>query len=384
MAIANQFQAAASAAAPVEAGNRGRSNGLSAGDVRRLVEAILVTSGTAVDAASGAVLSMPDFVARHWLPDKRPGKTRRDYEAIWNRLRNWCGAHRIGVDRFENFTPMHAERWRDDLRNEGLSANRVNFHLTVMGGLWIKAMRLGHATLNPFAATRRVEITAEDDNRAAAPFTAAELERLIAAPPMLVAARNTRLARLWSPDRGAQWVLAIRIARVTGARLGDATALRVGDIDGATGDLDFVPAKTRKSAGGKRILFPVGVFDAALARDLVALAAGGWPEDRLMPLLAGVSTSSAIGLSAQFREIMEAAAIPLASSAGGSGRGRRRWSHGFHSLRHTAVTAAMTLGLGTELRQALFGHSSAEMSRKYTHWDTAELRRQVAAKVGEA
>ena len=381
LAIANQFQAAAVAAAPAGAGpGNGRGRQLSSGDVRRLVESILVTAGTASDALDGALMAPGDLVARHWLPDKRAGKTRADYEAVWERLRSWCESNRVGLDRFERFTPLHAERWREHLRELGLSANRVNFHLTVMGGLWIKAMRLGHAQLNPFAAIGRVELSESADNRAARPFSAEELARLIAAPRLLAEseARTAPGKGWWTKERADQWALAIRIGRVTGARLGDVTRLRREDIDRDSGDLDFVPAKTRKSAGGKRILFPVGVFDPGLARDLIGLAG---ESGFLMPLLAGVSTSSAIGLSAQFREIMVAAEIPLEAPDAVSGLGRRRWSHGFHSLRHTAVTGAMALGLAPELRQALFGHSSAEMNRKYTHWDTTELRRQVAEKV---
>jgi integrase len=44
---------------------------------------------------------------------------------------------------------------------------------------------------------------------------------------------------------------------------------------------------------------------------------------------------------------------------------------GFHSLRHTALTAAAATGLGPHYVQALAGHSSVTIGERYVHIATA-------------
>jgi len=381
LVIAAHLELAARASGPEMAKAGG---GLDRARAARLIDSIVALS----DTPSVARVSEPtvEAFAERWLAEKRDPKTRANYAAVLEKLLEWGrtpGGERVGT--FRDVSPQGAERWRDWLdARVGLSRNRVNFSLTVVGGLWIKAMRLGLVSVNPFASVARLALDDVDDNRAARPFDAVEIARLIEAAGRLGESRGRGLspamARLWSPAAGAQWQLAIRLGAVTGARLGDAATMRAEAVS-ADGDLDYLPRKTRKSGAGRRVLFPVSALDADLGRDLVAAAAVAGGDGPLMPMLARVPVNTATGLSAQFRVVMEAAGIPLETV--GKTTVRARWSHGFHSLRHAAITRAMKLGLPPEIRMALFGHSSIEVHGKYTHFDTAELRGQIERRMVE-
>jgi integrase len=361
--------AAALEVAALEAGPKKGRAGLDPAKAARLVSSIAALSSREEPPPERAL--PPREFAKGWLAEKKDAKTRASYQAVLAHLEEWARAHGVPVNSFASISPADAEAWRDWLAaRKRLSRNRVNFHLTVAGGLWIKATRLGLAARNPFAAVQRLALDDEADNRAARPFEAEEIAAL------------ERAALESGISSGQEWALAIRLGAVAGARLGDATSMLAGAVS-PSGDLDYLPRKTRRSGAGKRVLFPVAALDAGLARRLVeTAAAASGPASPLMPSLARCRVNSRGGLSAQFRAIMEAAGIPL--EIVGPVTSRTRWSHGFHSLRHAAITRAMRLGLPPELRMALFGHSSMEVHGKYSHWNTEELREQILKRIPAA
>lgn len=364
LAVANQYEAAALAVASA-AGAVDRGAAMSPEFAQALVDSLLTTAG--LPPASRERTRVGDFVRETWLPEKDNPQTRKDYEAVWNRLEGWAKGRGKPVRFFDDVTPAAATEWRDWLTRQGLSRGRVNYHLAVAGGLWLAAVRIGLAAKNPFAAVKRLATTGAEDNRAARVFSADQVEALVRA-----------CQSLDDTAKASEWALVIRVAAICGLRLRDVTRLRGRSIDAETGDLDYLPEKTRKSSGGKRVLFPVDVLDPDLAKELREKRAGLDPDEWVTPTLAGQPVAGGAGLSRVFSRLMAEAGIDVEEEAGRGKLGRTRRSHGFHSFRHTAITRAKERGIPPELRRALFGHSSADIHARYTHHDSESLRREVA------
>ena len=79
----------------------------------------------------------------------------------------------------------------------------------------------------------------------------------------------------------------------------------------------------------------------------------------VFPELAGKRISGGRGLSVQFRNIVEAAAIN-GRIVMREGKGRSTHSKTFHGLRHSFISQLANAGVAPEIRQKLAGHSDAE------------------------
>jgi integrase len=81
-------------------------------------------------------------------------------------------------------------------------------------------------------------------------------------------------------------------------------------------------------------------------------------------------------LSQQFAAMMKKAGVEGKIVSRASGRTFSSLS--FHSLRHSFNSAMANAGVSQEIRQALTGHSSAEMNKLYTHHELEPLRAAIA------
>ena len=61
-----------------------------------------------------------------------------------------------------------------------------------------------------------------------------------------------------------------------------------------------------------------------------------------------------------------------------TGDGRRVYSLGFHSLRHSFNSALANAGVSQELRQRLIGQASEEVNTRYTHLDYKTFRSAIS------
>ena len=99
----------------------------------------------------------------------------------------------------------------------------------------------------------------------------------------------------------------------------------------------------------------------------------------VFPKLAGKATGGTGGLSWHFTQIMDAAGVdPMIMRTRKKGEaGRQVSARGFHSLRHSFVSALANLDVNPELRKKLSGHSDSESHKIYTHLDQERLRSAV-------
>lgn len=132
-------------------------------------------------------------------------------------------------------------------------------------------------------------------------------------------------------EESTDWQTVITVGAYTGARLRDCCRLKWDDINLTEGTLTFTPMKT-----GAEMIVP-------LHRSLLghlerrASAVGDKREVFVTPTLAVQETGGSGGLSMQFGQIMKRAGISTGKTA--EGNRRKQNSKGFHSLRHSFVSA---------------------------------------------
>lgn len=303
-------------------------------------------------------------------------KTRTDYKLCCERWAYWCELKKRPLALLDEADVALVEGWRDALMAEGLRGKRVNFHLRSVGAIYQRALRHGLVPMNPFAAIDMVKLAPSKDNLPAEPFEEHQLERLYLAP-YKVASMPRRTAR-WKPGMAEEWEMVIRLAAVTGQRLTDVIRLRASALDLEEGVVDYLPGKTMKTA--RRIAFPLRYWPDEIARLRAWMKRDDEVKEWVFPLLQEVSGASRSWPSKAFAMIMEAAGLEKVVAQKGEGAGRDRYEQGFHSLRHTANTRCAAMGIPAEIRKELFGHSTVEMNRVYTHWDSEVLDELMAGR----
>ena len=91
----------------------------------------------------------------------------------------------------------------------------------------------------------------------------------------------------------------------------------------------------------------------------------------LTPALAEAETGGAHGLSLQFAAIMREAGVSAGKIT--SGTRRKQNERGFHSLRHTFISALAAADIPAELRMKLSGHADLKSHSGYTHTENRQL-----------
>jgi integrase len=96
--------------------------------------------------------------------------------------------------------------------------------------------------------------------------------------------------------------------------------------------------------------------------------------------LANIGTGGSLGLSMQFRGLMQKAGIAEKITPADGAKGRTRSSKSFHSLRHYVVSELANQGVAVDVRKSLVGHSDSRSHAIYTHHDDL-VRRDAIAKL---
>lgn len=97
----------------------------------------------------------------------------------------------------------------------------------------------------------------------------------------------------------------------------------------------------------------------------------------IFPNLTKKRTGGKTGLSLTFRALLTNAGIPFTAQEK-TGGGRRVYSLGFHSLRHSFNSALVNAGVSQEVRQRIIGHASEDTNTRYTHLDIEIFQKAIA------
>lgn len=169
----------------------------------------------------------------------------------------------------------------------------------------------------------------------------------------------------------AEWKGMILIGACHGLRIGDAASLTWDNVDMVRRSLKFYADKDREGKRRKR--------EVPLHRDVEAFLLSlplknNKPDSPLFPTLIGKETSPLCEL---FADIMKQAGIQREAWADQvKPGGRRVYTLGFHSFRHTSVSEMEECGVSKERRMALVGHTS-DVHARYTHFELETLRQEV-------
>jgi integrase len=166
--------------------------------------------------------------------------------------------------------------------------------------------------------------------------------------------------------KGDRWEALYVVAIATGLRQGEILGLRWQDVDLEAGSVrvvnqmylrELVPPKTKKSR--RMVGISASVISVLRSHQLRQeqqrrfLVRGDWGNN------VGLVFTNGMGgpvhgphVTREFQRHLERAGLPKMP---------------FHSLRHTAVSMLMAVGVDEKVRQQILGHSDAAMTRHYTH-----------------
>jgi integrase len=255
-----------------------------------------------------------------------------------------------------NVTAADISRFRDAMARK-LSRGTVNGGLKIMRSAFGQARRDGLVDVNE---AERVPILKKRQSESfeRRPFTLDELKRILAA----------------AKD---EWKGIILTGLYTGQRLGDIATLTQVNLDLQQQQLQLVTQKT-----GRRQNIPLA---GPLLRYFEALPSSDIPDAPLFPkAFAVVQESGRVSqLSNQFYNILVAANLAKRKTHHApkdaekrKGRSAKRELNpiSFHSIRHTATSLLKRAGVSDVVAREIIGHDSEDVSKIYTHIDTATLK----------
>jgi len=300
-------------------------------------------------------------VLEGWLANKRPGLARRSVTRYEMVVRDFIKHLAARADApVESLQEADVIAFRDAEQKASKSAQTINLNVKIVRSAFEAARKRGLITHNPAACVDRIAGEAIEKE----PFTAEEVERILAAAP------------------DVEWRGLILLGFYTGGRIGDLAHLLWSNVDLEAGSLAFLPEKTRKS--GRQVRLPI---HPALASFLASLPHPAGKDAPLFPRLASKRVAGERGLSRTFSRIMAAAGVDSMqvetgfkskTGSGGKGKARKLSRRSFHSLRHTHVSMMANKGVPEEIRRKITLHASGDVHARYTHHEAETIRTALA------
>ena len=319
--------------------------------------------GRMVQSSSGD--EMVEWSIRKWFTTWLEGRaalvkpsTHATYRTHVRLLLDWLGED--ADRRLETLSREKLTRFRDGLREgyRGIKkrtgklnsksprkGRTVDFVLVSVSAALRLAVRDGILLGNPAAG---VEPIGAGDSVERKPFTPAEVASLLDAAPTV------------------EWRGLMSLAFWGGLRLMDAATLTLGSVDLAGGTITFVPRKTSRKGG--KLTVPI---HARLREALEALPRG---IGEVTPVLPSIAATSRGQLCQDFAKIMDKAKVAREPAEKIKGARRTFYARGFHSFRHSLVSALAAEDVAPELRMKLLGHKSEAVHQGYTHLQMEALR----------
>ncbi|WP_217913533.1 tyrosine-type recombinase/integrase [Miltoncostaea marina] len=320
-----------------------------------MAEARRLKASLATDVARGDYRELSDLrfdeYAREWVRTYQGRTGRGIREATLEEYRRDLELDPIpffGRTRLAEIEPRHIKALAKHIADRGVAPATVRTIMAPVRALFATAAEEGLIRSNPCAgirlAGRRSVVTDElPDTRRA--LTEEELARIIAETP-------------------EEWRLFVRFLAQTGVRIGEAIALRWGDVD-----LGARRVKVRRRIYKGKVDVPksrYGIRDipisTALAQDLWRWrAASGNPADEapLFPSKTGTHLNGENLLGRFLKPAVIRAGVPWA---------------GFHTLRHTCASMLFRAGWNAKQVQVVLGHHSPAFTlATYVHLISEDL-----------
>ncbi len=274
-------------------------------------------------------ITFREFAATYLRDYAHPNKRSvgRDVEIVkvLNRAFGLVLLHEVTAHRIEQFKRERlAGKWRSHGYTgpaKSIQPGTVNRELDTLRGIFSKAVEWRKLHEHPMGAVRRFKV----DNRRTRILTEAEQLALLAACP-------AKLGRM------------VRLALITGARIGELLALTWADI--GDDELTFVETKNGRS---RRL--PL----SAAVRAVLVSCPRRPGHDGVVFLNARTGKPYTVnGVAHVFRRALTRAGITSGDVT-------------LHTLRHTALSRMIATGIDQFTVMAISGHSSTRMLERYTH-----------------
>jgi integrase len=264
-----------------------------------------------------------DYIRDHAELHKRSVSRDREILKVLNRAFGSLILHEITAHRIEQFKRERlAGKWRGHLHKgnpKPLRPGTVNRELDTLRGIFSKAVEWGKLLEHPMRSVKRLKV----DNRRSRILTEAEQAAVLKACPK-------KMARL------------VRLALITGARVGELLALRWEDVTDA--EITFLETKN-----GRARRIPVSAAMKAVLEQCPKSASGFvFTNPRTHK---GYTVN---GVAHVFRRALTRAGIKTGDVS-------------LHTLRHTALSRMIAMGIDDFTVMALSGHRSIRMLERYTH-----------------
>lgn len=294
-----------------------------------------------------------------------PGKrTLADYEGRWNAFCTWMDKNYPKKDKDGNRIPWelrqigkeHAERYIAKI-GAGRSANTQNKTLTFLRLVF--------------------KVLAEDARIKANPF-----EGMNAAPLAVTRKRPltmTELAEISKALEGQGEIETLfSLGYYTGARLGDCVSMRWDNLDMGARKIRYTPHKTAK--GNQEITLVIAPALFTLLNAVPKYKRRGL----VLPELGEMYKRDPAAVSKRVQQVFIDAGIETGLEVKGYGKKVARV--GFHSLRHSHITALLEGGVPMDMVRQQAGHSTIGMTAHYYHASEDTLKAAAAAlpEIGKA
>jgi len=290
----------------------------------------------------------------HWTTSKAgivADSTMSAYQQVKRDFLQWLGKR--ADTKIENITSEEIIRFRDHLRNQGLSEGTLTKLIRkFLNSPFHAAWRLGKIPVNPCLFVETKTKTKIERVRKGT-FTPDQIKAILAVA-------------------SGDWKGLVMAAYFTGGRLQDLANLQWRNVDLTRRMISFHQRKT-----GQQISIPL---HPSLEQHFLKLSASVDENAYVFPMVANLNEGGRNGLSKQFGRILVEAKIdnPTIRQRQEDSKGRTVRLLSFHSLRHSFASELANAGVPAELRQLLTGHSDDETHKIYVHHDFDRLRHAVA------
>jgi integrase len=295
----------------------------------------------------------------------RPGpRTLADYEGRWNAFCTWMEDNHPKKDKDGNRIPWelrqigreHAEKYITEIGAEK-SANTQNKTLTFLRLVF--------------------KVLAEDARIKANPF-----EGMDAAPLAVTRKRPLTMIELAEISKALEGRGEIEIlfslGYYTGARLGDCVLMRWDNLDMGARKIRYTPHKTAK--GNNEITLEIATALFTLLNAVPKSKRRGL----VLPELGEMYKRDPAAVSKRVQQVFVDVGIDTGLEV--KGYSKRVARVGFHSLRHSHITALLEGGIPMDMVRQQAGHSTIGMTAHYYHASAGTLKAAAAAlpEIGKA
>lgn len=165
-----------------------------------------------------------------------------------------------------------------------------------------------------------------------------------------------------------EWKGMVLVGYFVGTHIKDTSSLTWGKVDLTGQEIEY-----KRTKNGRPVKAPI---HSELLNWLLSRPVPDDPNAPVFPSLYGVSVASSIGLCAQFAAIVKEAGVvgEVLEPTLEGGKGRKRHSIGFGSLRHSFNSAMANAGIPQEIRKKLTGQSTNSANDIYTHFELETLK----------